>query len=151
MADLHHSTALVAYGHIFPPDAPPLRIDDVRRQWEDILAAPASRPLVACEGTVVLGVAVANTAPDPARPSTGELARLYVHPDRWAAGIGRALHDRVVEVLAGLGLDEAELWVLEGNTRARGWYERLGWVHSGARKTLHPGVDDLRYRIALRP
>jgi ribosomal protein S18 acetylase RimI-like enzyme len=48
-------------------------------------------------------------------------------------------------------LPEATLWVLEANSYARKWYERLGWKLSGKRKTTYApaGIDDVQYRLAL--
>jgi hypothetical protein len=45
----------------------------------------------------------------------------------------------------------ATLWVLEGNTRARRWYEDLGWRRTLRRTpTFAPaGIDDVQHRIEL--
>lgn len=89
--------------------------------------------------------------PDPAERHLGHVARLYVAPDRWAEGIGRTLHDAAVAHLSAVGYRRSTLWVLEGNARARSWYERLGWRATGERKCVHEpaGIDDLRYQLAL--
>jgi ribosomal protein S18 acetylase RimI-like enzyme len=49
------------------------------------------------------------------------------------------------------GYDTATLWVLERNTRARRWYKRLGWEHTGERSPVYPpaGIYDVGYRIVL--
>jgi ribosomal protein S18 acetylase RimI-like enzyme len=51
---------------------------------------------------------------------------VYVDPGRWGHGIGTALYDVAMADLAAR-FSEATLWVLEGNVRARGWYNRLGF------------------------
>jgi GNAT superfamily N-acetyltransferase len=53
-----------------------------------------------------------------------ELHALYVDPDRWGTGVAAALH-------AALGLRDATLIVLAGNTRARRFYEKHGWTFDG--------------------
>lgn len=93
---------------------------------------------------------------DPAR-RVGELGAIYVDPACWSSGVGRALLDRAIAHLAELGNEEALLWVLTGNERARRFYERAGWSADGrARRQLLLGtggaaamVDVVCYRRAL--
>ena len=57
-----------------------------------------------------------------------------------------------VDELRVLGFDEAILWVLDGNTRARRFYELAGWQPDGAEKQMvWRGVEvhEVRYRRAL--
>jgi ribosomal protein S18 acetylase RimI-like enzyme len=49
------------------------------------------------------------------------------------------------------GFDEAVLWVLETNERARRFYEKAGWKTDGQTKTEERGpvvLNDVRYRFA---
>jgi hypothetical protein len=43
------------------------------------------------------------------------------------------------------------LWVLEDNTYARSWFERLGWciTHKRAPTYAPAGIYDVQYRIEL--
>jgi hypothetical protein len=45
-----------------------------------------------------------------------------------------------------LGATEAALWVVEGNTRARRFYEREGWIADGETKASMFDLRELRYR-----
>jgi GNAT superfamily N-acetyltransferase len=77
----------------------------------------------------VAGVEIAGVVMwgrDPDDPAIGHVARLYVNPDRWGGGIGRALHDHALGQLADDGTSTAALWVLDGSDRARAWHEQLG-------------------------
>lgn len=62
---------------------------------------------------------------------TGEVTRLYVHPRRWRAGVGRRLLAAAEEALRAAGVRQA--WL---NTEKRGpagaFYERCGWRRDGA-------------------
>ena len=84
----------------------------------------------------------------PARGAAGgELYAIYLHPDHFGRGLGRAL---LAEVEAWLDehFSEAELWVLEGNARARRFYGLAGWrLVDVAAKTELLGVelDVVRY------
>jgi GNAT superfamily N-acetyltransferase len=63
--------------------------------------------------------------------TTGEVTRLYVHPRRWRAGVGRALLAAAEDGLRTEGFRRA--WL---NTEERGpavaFYERCGWRRDGA-------------------
>jgi GNAT superfamily N-acetyltransferase len=80
------------------------------------------------------------------------LYALYLLPEYWGQGIGRALHDRVVEEMSGAG---AVLWVLSTNERAKAFYVRQGWVDDGATQTetIDEGrvtLEERRFRLRLR-
>ena len=83
----------------------------------------------------------------------GELAGLYVHPDRWARGIGGALIRRAERELSEEGYPEAYLWVLRGNDRAAGFYTAHGWQPDGGEKLGEAGgatdLPELRHRRTL--
>ena len=153
LARLHRSAALLGYGHIFPDDAPPPTHDELIAEWEHWLTPDRERgwrAYVAQDGARVLGLVRAG--PDRAEVEAGHLGRLYVEPEHWGRGIGGRLYQEAIEQLTGAGFTYATLWVLEGNTRARRWYECLGWQQTGERKPVYApaSIDDLRYRLALR-
>ena len=81
-----------------------------------------------------------------------ELAALYVEPARWGTGVARALHDAALAHLRACGVAEARLWVLEGNARARRFYERGGWrLGDGSRRLgfAEAELDLVPYHRAL--
>jgi GNAT superfamily N-acetyltransferase len=122
------------------------------RQWQ-LTDDPGRRLLVADRAGDVVGFAASWPTPDAdLDPATGELAVLNVRSDQWGAGVGGALLAATVEALAGDGHPAASLWVITGNTRARAFYEHLGWRPDGAHRVLHaPGArfEQVRYRRAL--
>jgi ribosomal protein S18 acetylase RimI-like enzyme len=68
---------------------------------------------------------------------------VYVAPDRWGLGIGRALVDAVLVEARARGYDHAQLWTQTDNVRARRLYIGCGFVPSGREKL----DDDLGDRI----
>jgi GNAT superfamily N-acetyltransferase len=97
-------------------------------------------------------------APWPHPPTTAgaagrvaELYALYVHPDWWSTGTGRALMDRSLARVCTTGYTSIMLWVLQDNARARRFYGRAGFAADGARHVLDDleGVTEIRYRRAL--
>jgi GNAT superfamily N-acetyltransferase len=79
----------------------------------------------------------------------GELSALYVVPEEWGSGVAGALHDEAVAGMRELGATEAILWVVEGNARARRFYEREGWSADGETKLSMFDIRELRYRRGL--
>ena len=145
---LHRRAAQTGFAHIFPPEASPPPFEDDLARWQFWLGPDREQGRHAYTVRTnqrVVGVVLAG--PDPDDPDLGHLARLYVDPDRWGAGIGTALHDAAVADLAGRSFAVATLWVLEDNIRARRWYERLGWSQTSRRKpTFEPAaIYDAQY------
>ncbi|MFD3720722.1 GNAT family N-acetyltransferase [Streptomyces sp. NPDC058674] len=124
-----------AYAGLMPQahlDAMDAREDAARQRARFADAASASTDLVAedADGAVVgwacFGCGPATEHTDGA----GELYALYARPDLIGTGIGRAL---MAEVLRRTGSWPAlRLWVVEGNARARRFYERAGFTPDGA-------------------
>ena len=63
-----------------------------------------------------------------------ELVALYVEPERWGRGIGRALGQAAIAGAAEREYAELELWTFEGNERALRLYQGLGFVPDGGRR-----------------
>ena len=61
-----------------------------------------------------------------------EVEQVYVAAAHRGSGVAEALLDEAVRRVAAAGHDEAWLAVVEGNARARRFYERRGWRDAGA-------------------
>ena len=79
----------------------------------------------------------------------GELSHLYLDPNAIAKGHGHQLFVHAKRTLEMSGYAGMLLWTLEGNLRARRFYERHGMQPDGARVDepdwLGPGVYEVRY------
>lgn len=83
---------------------------------------------------------------------TGEVYAIYVAPDSWGTGTGRALMGDAIKEMARLGYADAVLWVLDSNERARRFYALAGWEEDGASKTDGSrgfNITEVRYRRTL--
>jgi ribosomal protein S18 acetylase RimI-like enzyme len=121
--------------------------------WQERLANPreGSRLLVGTVDEQVAGFAVFGAARDPDSGEDGELFAINVHPDHWRAGVGSRLLVEVHTGLADLGHENAVLWVVAGNDRARRFYERHGWsVEAVERSDKLPGLTVPEVRYARR-
>jgi GNAT superfamily N-acetyltransferase len=83
------------------------------------------------DGQVIGFVAVGPANDDDA---DGELYAIYVRPESWGSGAGRALLKAAEARLRELGHSSAVLWVFEDNPRAHRFYEAAGWETDGHRK-----------------
>ena len=78
---------------------------------------------------------------------TGEIWGIYIAPGYWRRGIGRNLVQEAECLLKARGFHEIVLWVLEGNTAARNFYEVMGFHPDGASKIVVLGspLNVVRY------
>ena len=106
-----------AYRHVFPPaELDALTIDPER--WRPRLRVPPRgwTTMVCEDGGRVVGFS--SVGPSRDEDGLGELYAIYVDPDSWSTGAGRALLAAAEERLAS-AYESALLWVLEDNPRAR--------------------------------
>ncbi len=151
IARVHVETWRTAYAHVFPAGfLASLSIDDRAARWEERLAQGSFDMFVAeLDGRVVGWACSGEGRDEDANATSGELYGIYVEPSAWSKGAGRALVQQVEEALAHRRFDEATLWVLEDNPRARAFYESAGWAADGARKLeTFLGVEAVVVRYA---
>jgi GNAT superfamily N-acetyltransferase len=140
----------VAYRHVFPPadlDALPVNGSLWRQRLETPPAGWATFVAETADGVV----GFTSVGPSRDEDGVGELYAIYVDPDAWSTGAGRALIERAEEQLRS-EYDVALLWVLEDNPRARAFYERAGWAPDGdwkAEERFGVRAVEVRYRKAL--
>jgi len=142
LAEIQRDASVSAFGHIFPPERYPYPLDEVRARWSSAVADPEITVLVAEVDGERAGVAGCRAE---------WLDGLYVHHQYWGHGVGRALHDEVLDRLRAGGSLRCHLWVLEANDRARQFYERLGWRENGDTRVVpfSPNPIDVGYTIEL--
>jgi ribosomal protein S18 acetylase RimI-like enzyme len=111
---------------------------------------PHFTTLVAERGFDVVGfVTVApyrtNLRADSADPAAGaEVWAIYVLPELWGRGIGRALMTAGLDLLVEADLGPARLWTLEDNEIGRRFYERYGFALDGETSELTIGEQRLK-------
>ena len=82
----------------------------------------------------------------------GEIYEIFVQPEVIGTGVGRALLRRALSELADAGFGRVTLWVVEGNTRACRFYERMGLRTDGSTKVARMGeaeAVEIRYQIEV--
>jgi GNAT superfamily N-acetyltransferase len=154
VAEVHVGAWKTAYHGLLPDDYLDALRPEHRIPGYRFGAADPDSPqtlLALCEETL-LGFATFGRSRDEDEPDAGELFALYVTPQRWRTGAGRALVAASRRRLHEQGHQHAILWVLRGNASAERFYEADGWCRDGASRWEDPwGVRSqvLRYRRAL--
>lgn len=100
-------------------------------------------------GTLVGFISTGPYSDDDTGERIGGLGAIYLLEELWGRGIGTLLHDAGVALLR-RQFPEAVLWVVQGNARARAFYQRCGWQADGGVKREQISdffVDEVRYRL----
>ena len=122
----------------FPQNSPPSRSAPVQSSDGEKRSF-----MLAVRDDAVLGFCCFSAAPNnadrveratPGGAMVGRLHSLYIDPSALGQGIGHTLMNHALSTFAAWGCEHANLWVLEGNSRAISFYERQGWHRTGDTK-----------------
>ena len=82
---------------------------------------------------------------------TIEIMRIYLLPEHWGERLGKEFMEWGLKELHKMGYKKVNLWVIEENSRARGFYKKMGFKHEGVTRIINPGreITDLRYERQL--
>ncbi|MDI1461509.1 GNAT family N-acetyltransferase [Catellatospora sp. KI3] len=134
------------YGDLNPAMVDGLDPARTADNWARAAADPARRLRLAERDAKVVGYALSGPA-ESEPPGVGELDAVYLLPAAHGLGAGRLLVEDALTSLAGLGCDECVAWVVAANTRARGFYEHVGFRPDGGRG-IWRGLNTVRYRAS---
>lgn len=155
IAEVHSASWRAAYKDLLPDHVlDELAAPDLARRWLKELQLPdppGAQVIVVEQDSVVRGFARFGPARDHdsiLEGVTGELYGFYLHPDVWGRGIGGALMDAVLSALREADFQQVTLNVVEGNERARFFYEHLGWALDKQAEPWY-GAPQVRYRKEL--
>jgi ribosomal protein S18 acetylase RimI-like enzyme len=140
VGSLHYRSRVAAYQGIVSPQALTFGSEGALGEWWSERVRwekDTHRLTVAVSGGTVVGFSYVGPS---ATPGIGELYAIHVDPDFVGTGVGRLL---MADALRHLGA-RAVLWVLEGNTRARTFYEKGGWHADGEIRESPMGGDVTR-------
>lgn len=151
IAQIHVRSWQAAYRGLMPDDLlDGLSADERAQTWREALADNAVF-VTERDGALVGFCALAEPSRDEDAPDgTAEIGAIYVDPQAWRAGAGRALMDAALRHLQASGWREATLWVLRENEQALDFYAKFGFAPDGAEKSYtRSGTTGLRMRRSL--
>jgi ribosomal protein S18 acetylase RimI-like enzyme len=156
IAQIHVETWRAAYrGQI--PDAVLDALDINKRTtlWNKNLATQPHGVSVAELRKQIVGFCylVPSRDTDSNSKGIGELVAIYVHPEFWRKGAGKALCRQSLKEAGRQNYAAVTLWVLRSNNSARNFYEAMGFCFDGATKIdrsfQNYELHEVRYRISV--
>jgi ribosomal protein S18 acetylase RimI-like enzyme len=156
IARINVETWRMAYrGHI--PDADLDAFDVSRRTtfWQRLLAEKRGEVFVAEDGGGIMGFCnlIPTRDKDGDPQAIAEIAAIYVLPQHWRKGAGRALCGSALAEARRRGYKMVTLWVLASNGGARRFYEAVGFGLDGAsqaeKATDGSVLHEVRFCIAI--
>ncbi len=100
-------------------------------QWCSAIDNPDRHTLVMLVENKIIGTASYCKSRFENYKDWGEIISIYFLPEYIGKGYGKQLLEKAVEELKAMGFKTIFLWVLEGNHRARYFYEKCGFKNSG--------------------
>jgi GNAT superfamily N-acetyltransferase len=118
--------------------------ESLAREGVYCLVAESGRELVG-QITVLPAAAAAHPVGDP---TLAHLSNLFVRRGLWGSGLARDLQRAAIDFALQAGFEELRLFVAAGQTRARRFYEREGWVAASDEFfDPGPGLTMVEYRF----
>lgn len=158
LAEVQAAAWKTAYRGMLPDEAlDSLTVTERTVRWKKILAENPRATLVASVGDRVIGWSGFGASRDDDRAGrsdrSAEVYGLYVHPDTWRSGTGRALWQTTCQRLKNEKYRSLDVWVLEANERVRRFYEAVGCVLDADTTKMFEGngysVPEVGYSLTL--
>jgi ribosomal protein S18 acetylase RimI-like enzyme len=157
IAHIHVKTWQAAYrGQM--PDALLAALDEERRAafWRERIAQSKGLVLVAESGGGLTGFCdlIPSRDVDADPKTTGEIAAIYVLPQHWRKGAGRALCEGALAAARKENYTAVTLWVLASNSPAKHFYKAMSFRPDGAAKTERTSdgheLQEIRFHLAIQ-
>ena len=120
-------------------------------RFEDSFAADNSHDTYVYDDGIIKGWTSAGPCRDEDEPQAFEIGAIYIEPCMKDSGIGTKLVIFCEEIAAQRGYSKICIWTLENNALARAFYEKLGYVHDGAKKYMdNLYANSVRYKKLMK-
>lgn len=108
-----------------------MQLDENVLHWRTILQAiPAKEDslcvYVAVSDEEIVGFVSAMKLPEAKLDKDAEINAIYLRPQWQRCGIGKRLLHKAARSLQAMGCTSCVIWVIDGNSQARNFYEELG-------------------------
>ena len=157
IAKVHTHTWQFAYEGILSKDfLDGLQWETRVERWEKIIREPLSASNRVFVSTGIDGIVTGFASLGPVRDEDlkpekfFELYAIYVAPEYWDLGVGRALCNAALDAVPS-GSGGVSLWVLTQNERARRFYGRIGFMADGSLHVENIGGTDVEEMRSVHP
>jgi GNAT superfamily N-acetyltransferase len=149
IAQIHVGAWHATYRGMLPAEQIERHTVETRAEfWSGLLSrATPSRVSVAELGGMIVGFCSYGPTRD-AHGDAAEIYAIYVQPESWRRGAGRALCGHALREAAAREHRTITLWALEGNDHARQFYQSMGFAPDGASRSSDQRTE-IRYRKAI--
>jgi ribosomal protein S18 acetylase RimI-like enzyme len=145
-----------AYRSFLPEDfLAGLSVEPRAAAWATLLDSEAGDDgpawVAVSDGRVVGYLSSGPPRDDGAPHGAAEVYSLYVLPEEWRSGAGRALLEAAVARWVERDTTTLLLWVFEANSAARAFYEAMNWRPDGTHREIDLdgfSVREVRYLLA---
>lgn len=131
IAEIHVASRQSAYASILPTEyLTSLSVEEREERWRKCILEGTSELLVAKNNGIVQGwLNFGKCRDQDSVPNNAEIWALYVSPESWSTGMGRALWVCAKALMLGHGFESCSLWVFPQNSRAIKFYQAAGFSH----------------------
>jgi GNAT superfamily N-acetyltransferase len=147
------SDGFAAYRSFAPADWDPPSFEHELQLLErglptpDVWALLAETPSGDLAGHVAIRSAATTAVSPSVEPGLAHFWQLFVAEAHQGTGLARVLHDEALRAAEERGFRALRLFAAAGQTRARRFYEREGWIAEGPPYLLEGfGMDVVEYR-----
>lgn len=122
------------------------------KAFEDWIGTNKVTSQIIYDNDLPIGCIAYGKSRDDKLPDWGEIISIYFIPSYIGKGYGKKLMDAALSDMKSQGLNDVYLWVLEGNTCARKFYEKVGFYcnhDTYCFKILDQSLTDVRYVFHL--
>ncbi|ACB84646.1 GNAT family N-acetyltransferase [Natranaerobius thermophilus] len=149
LGKIHTKSWQMAYKNIIP-DEILKRLNPTKRAeyFQNSLEQGTEKTGVIKVDDKIIGfITIGECRDDDYKSETGEIWGMYLLPDYWRQGYGKALISWGIEKLKEKGYRKATLWVLEKSKGPRKFYERMGFIEEGKVNQIEIGkkLNKVRY------
>jgi len=155
IARIHVAAWQTAYRGLMPDAVlDNLSVEKRAAFWQTHLSSQPLQTFVAELNGAIIGFCdlVPSRDKDSNPKTAAEIVAIYIHPNHWRQGAGRALCHSALEAAGRKHFTAVTLWSLGSNIAARNFYEAMGFHLDGATKFETIGNHELhqvRFRISL--
>jgi len=150
LGKIHSESLKAAFKNIIPDDVLNEDFSIERRTTRFIreLSEGSPRTAVVFEGNEPAGlISFGKCRYGDKDASSVEIWREYIIPKFWGSGVAKELMEWGINEILKEGFTNIQLWVLDENTRARRFYEKMGFNYDNTVQMINMGKElrELRY------
>lgn len=153
LAEIHVNSWQKAYKGIIPDEVlKNITVEKREKYFTKVLTERTEDDAIIFKNNEAVGFITIGKCRDKDKTKDyGEVWGVYLLPDYWRKGVGCKLIKWGLEELRKRDYKKVTLWVLEKNSKARNFYEKIGFNYYGTVNKINIGenLNECRYEMVL--